>query len=68
QQAQRAVGRRSPITRELQNELATRGGNQVGILLQQGRCPAAQALYRQLNSVGAGGNARQQFGDWCPAR
>jgi type IV secretory pathway VirB10-like protein len=67
-QAQRAVGRRSPITRELEGELTQRGSNQVGILLQQGRCGQAQALYRQLRSVGAAGNARGQFGDWCPAQ
>ena len=66
-QAQSAVGRRSPITRELQNELSRRGSNQVGILLQQGNCGGAQRLYRQLQSVGAAGNARSQFGDWCPA-
>ena len=66
-QAQSAVGRRSPITRELQNELSRRGSNQVGILLQQGNCGGAQRLYRQLRSVGAAGNARSQFGDWCPA-
>lgn len=67
-QAQAAVGRQHPITHELRNELSRRGSNQVGILLQQGRCPQAQALYRQLQSVGAGGDARRQFGDWCPAR
>ncbi len=67
-QAQSAVGRQHPITQELRNELSTRGGNQVGILLQQGRCAQAQALYRQLQSVGAGSSARGQFGDWCPAR
>ena len=68
QQAQRAVGRRSPITRELQAELDRRGSNQVGILLQQGRCGQAQALYQQLRSVGAGSSARRHFGDWCRAR
>jgi hypothetical protein len=68
QQAQRLVGRRHPIQAELQNELSRRGSNQVGILLQQGRCPQAQALFRQLRSVGATGNAASQFGDWCPAR
>lgn len=67
-QAQSAVGRRHAITAELRNELTRRGSNQVGILLQQGRCEQARALYRQLQSVGAGGDARRQFGDWCPAR
>src|SRR5690606_4240196 len=67
-QAQNAVGRRHAITTELRNELTRRGSNQVGILLQQGRCPQAQALYRQLQSVGAGNDARRMFGDWCPAR
>lgn len=67
-QAQRSVGRNHRITTELRSELARRGSNQVGILLQQGRCPQAQALYRQLQGVGAGADARRQFGDWCPAR
>jgi eukaryotic-like serine/threonine-protein kinase len=70
-QAQGALGpsgRRHPITQELSNELSRRGSNQVGALLQGGRCPQAQALYRQLQSVGAAGGARQHFGDWCPAR
>lgn len=67
QQAQRRVGRRSPITRELQGELSRRGSNQVGALLQQGRCPQAQALYRQLRGVGAGSPASSQFADWCRA-
>ncbi|MBZ0120355.1 MAG: hypothetical protein K8H88_25410, partial [Sandaracinaceae bacterium] len=67
-QAQRLVGRTSPTTQELQGELSRRGSNQIGILLQQGRCPQAQALYRQLQSVGAAGASRQHFGDWCPAR
>jgi serine/threonine-protein kinase len=66
QQAQSSVGRRHPITQELRNELSRRGSNQVGILLQQGRCGQAQQLYRQLQSVGAAGDARRQFGDWCP--
>ncbi len=67
-QAQSAVGRQHRITQELRGELSRRGSNQVGILLQQGRCAQAQQLYRQLQGVGAGGDARRQFGDWCPAR
>lgn len=67
-QAQNAVGRQHSITTELRNELSRRGSNQVGILLQQGHCEQARALYRQLSSVGASSAARRQFGDWCPAR
>ena len=67
-EVQRLVGRTAPQSRQLQQQLDTRGGNQVGILLQQGYCPQAQALYRDLRGVGAGGSARRQFSDdWCPA-
>jgi serine/threonine-protein kinase len=67
-EVQRLVGRTSPAARQLQDQLDTRGGNQVGILLQQGYCPQAQALYRDLRSVGAGTAARRNFSDdWCPA-
>jgi len=67
-EVQRLVGRTSPAARQLQDQLDTRGGNQVGILLQQGYCPQAQALYRDLRGVGAGTAARRQFSDdWCPA-
>ena len=39
----------------------------VGNLLQRGDCPGAQALYRELRTVGADGASRQQFSpDWCP--
>ncbi len=66
-QAQRAVGRRHGSLRSLQNELARKASNKVGILMQQGRCPDAQALYRRLRSVGAQGPSNQHFsGDWCP--
>ena len=68
EQAQRSVGRRNPITRELQGELDRRGSNQVGMLLQQNRCGEAQDLYRRLRGVGAGSGARRHFGSWCPAR
>ena len=67
-ETQRLVGRTGPSARQLQDQLDTRGGNQVGILLQQGYCPQAQALYRDLRSVGAGTSARRNFSDdWCPA-
>ena len=67
-QCQSLVGRSGASARQLQTQLDSRGGNQVGILLQQGHCPNAQALYRDLRSVGAGTAARRQFSDdWCPA-
>jgi hypothetical protein len=67
-ETQRLVGRSGASARQLQERLSTTGGNQVGILLQQGYCPQAQALYRDLRGVGAGGPARGQFSDdWCPA-
>jgi hypothetical protein len=67
-ECQRLVGRSGSAARQLQTQLDTRGGNQVGILLQQGHCPNAQALYRDLRGVGAGTAARRQFSDdWCPA-
>jgi hypothetical protein len=67
-ETQRLVGRSGTSARQLQERLSTSGGNQVGILLQQGYCPQAQALYRDLRGVGAGGSARGQFSDdWCPA-
>jgi tRNA A-37 threonylcarbamoyl transferase component Bud32 len=67
-QVQHLVGRSGASARQLQDQLDSRGGNQVGILLQQGYCPQAQALYRDLRGVGAGTAARRQFSDdWCPA-
>ncbi len=68
QQAYRLVGPRNRMTDELRNEVAVRGGNQVGQLMQAGRCPDAQRLFRQIAAVGAGGDARQHFNDWCPIR
>jgi hypothetical protein len=51
----------------LRNDIARRGSNAVGILMMQGRCPDAQAMYRQLRSIGAESGARQHFSsDWCP--
>ena len=64
-EANRVVGRRSGITRELRTQLTTVGGREVGALLMRG-CPAAQALYRDLAAVGAGADARRNFTDWCP--
>ncbi len=67
-QVQHLVGRTGPSARQLQDSLDRTGGNQVGILLQQGYCPQAQALYRDLRGVNAGTAARRQFSDdWCPA-
>ena len=65
-EANRAVGRRSAITRDLRTQLTTVGGREVGALLMRGSCPAAQAMYRDLAAAGAGGDARSQFTDWCP--
>jgi eukaryotic-like serine/threonine-protein kinase len=65
-QARRA-GARPSQTRALQSDLARKGGNQVGILMQQGRCGEAQALHRRLRSAGADGPSRVHFSDdWCP--
>ncbi len=63
--AQRLLGRSHPQVRRLRTRLATAGGNKVGVLLIQGRCPDAQALYRRLHAVGAEHNASGQFADWC---
>lgn len=66
-QAQRAVGRGHASVRSLRSALARKASNKVGILMQQGRCPDAQALYRRLRTVGAAGPSGQHFsGDWCP--
>jgi serine/threonine-protein kinase len=63
--AQRALGRAHPQVRRLRSRLARAGGNKVGVLLIQGRCPDAQALFRRLRAVGAESNASGQFADWC---
>ena len=66
-QAQRAVGRNHGTIRSLRAELSRKGSNKVGILMQQGNCPQAQALFRRLRSVGASGPSAVHFsGDWCP--
>ncbi len=64
--AQRAVGRRSPLLHPALRTLGRKGATEVGILMMQGSCPKAQALYRQLRSVGAEGPSARNFsGDWC---
>ncbi|MDH5491040.1 MAG: hypothetical protein OEY14_03740, partial [Myxococcales bacterium] len=66
-EAQRIVGRRHGSTRTLRSSLGGRASNKVGILMQQGRCPQAQQLYRSLRGVGAEAPSRSHFsGDWCP--
>jgi eukaryotic-like serine/threonine-protein kinase len=66
-QARRAGGSRLPALRTAQGELARRASNQVGILMQQGRCAEAQALYRRLRAAGAEGPSGVHFSDdWCP--
>jgi len=59
--AQRAVGRSHAIVAGPRANLARIGGRMVGIMIQQNKCDGAQALYRQLRSVGADTNARGQF-------
>ncbi len=53
--------------RRVQQQLSRVGGRRVGQLMMRG-CPQAQALYRDLRSVGAHGGARTHFAgsDWCP--
>ena len=63
--AQSAAGRTHAMTRPLRNAVASRGNIEVGILLQQGNCPAAQTLFRSLRRVRADGPSRQHFSDWC---
>jgi hypothetical protein len=63
--AQRALGNGDSDVASVRGQLAQRGGTKVGILIQMGRCDQARSLYRSLNGVGAGGSARQHFGDWC---
>ena len=67
-EAQRAVGRSNSVLRPLRTQLGQRASFKVGVLLQQGNCPGAQALYRSLRGVGADRPSRSQFaGDWCRA-
>jgi serine/threonine-protein kinase len=65
--AQRLLGGRNHgLVKELKGQLARRGSNQVGILMQQGRCDKAQALYRRLRAVGAHRPSAVHFSDdWC---
>jgi serine/threonine-protein kinase len=65
-EAQRLVGRRSPILRQFQEELDVRGSRQVLALLQAGRCPQAQQLFHNLRQVGATSGGRYFASDWCP--
>ena len=66
-QAQRLAGRRYAGAVALRASIERKGSNMVGNLLQRGDCPGAQALYRELRTVGADGASRQQFSpDWCP--
>ncbi len=65
--AEASLGPKHPALSSLRNTLSVRGGNAVGILMQQGRCAQAQGLYRVLASVGASAAAKRQFSeDWCP--
>jgi len=65
--AQRAAGRNHSSHRSLRNDLGRRASNTVGILMQQGKCREAQALFRRLRGVRADGPSRQHFSpDWCP--
>jgi serine/threonine-protein kinase len=63
--AQRALGRQDREVRAVRSQLARKASNQIGILLQQGRCPDAQRAVRALRAVGADGPSRAHFGDWC---
>ncbi|MBK8173273.1 MAG: protein kinase [Sandaracinaceae bacterium] len=64
--AQRTVGRHNPMLEGVRQGLERKGNIAIGILLQQGRCPLAQALYRRLHSVNAEDAARGQFDpEWC---
>jgi serine/threonine-protein kinase len=66
-QAQRLAGRRYAGAVALRTGIERKGSNMVGNLLQRGDCPGAQALFRQLRTVGADGASRQHFSpDWCP--
>jgi eukaryotic-like serine/threonine-protein kinase len=67
EEANRLVGRRSTLVAELRRELGARGGREIGSMIMSGNCPGAQALYRDLNRVGAASGARSQFTDWCAA-
>ena len=65
-QAQRIVGRSHSAVSSVRGQIAQRGATKVGIMLQQGNCGGAQALYRQLRQVGAETGARGFFSpDWC---
>lgn len=64
--AQRAGGRRAAPVRDLRNDLGRTASRRIGILLQQGKCPDAQRLYRRVARAGAGGPSQVHFSDWCP--
>lgn len=65
--AQRATTRNHASHRSLRGDLGRRASNTVGILMQQGKCREAQALFRKLRQVRADGPSRQHFSpDWCP--
>jgi serine/threonine-protein kinase len=64
--AQGALGRTDANVRRVRTQLTSEGYNAVGVLLQQGRCPQAQQLYRSLRTVGAERRAAGHFSpDWC---
>ena len=66
QQAQRGVGRRHASIADAVRAVGQRGSTEVGVIMLDGNCNAAQALYRKLRSVGADAPSRQHFADWCP--
>ena len=66
--AERSLGGRDPQLREARRSIAKKAENKVGILVQQGKCADAQALFKRLRAASAAGNAAAQFSsEWCPA-
>lgn len=64
--AQHRVGRHNAMLESVRQQLERKGSIAIGIALQQGRCPNAQAIYRRLHSVNAEDASRAQFDpEWC---
>jgi len=63
-EAQRLVGRTHSSLRPLRNAIAERGAREVGFKVVN-QCSQAQALFRDLRSVGADGPSRDQFFGGC---
>lgn len=65
--AQQILGKKHPELGDARKQIQRKGANAVGIYIQQGQCPQAQTLYKQLQKIGAEANAKNHFSpEWCP--